>query len=351
MSMILASIIHQYRRDFEQQYAKKLLPSHRQAINAITRCRTPSVGEVQLHCHDCNLDTRQPQSCGHRSCPQCQNHAATQWLDRQQQKLLPVDYFMIAFTLPYELRPIAWRHQSVTYQALFEAAISTLKDFGDDPKHLGAEFAMTAVLHTHSRRLDFHPHLHVIVPGGGLLKARRQWKKVTGQYLFNAFALSHVFRARMLAALNDAGLPIPAALPKKWVVDVTSVGTGKPALAYLSAYLYRGVIREKNIIAHQNGTVTFNYIDGATGDTRSRTLRGPDFLWLVLQHVLPKGFRRVRDYGFLHGNAKKTLNLVQLVLRVIIDAVPPRTRPVFKCPKCRAPMRISAFIKATWLPG
>ena len=349
--MELASLIHQYHDAFEAKYANALLPSHHNAIDAMIRCRTPAAGEMQLHCNDCNTEINQAHSCGHRSCPKCQNHAATQWLDRQRLKLLPVEYFMVTFTLPCELRALAWRHQSVVYQCLFDAAISTLKTFGHNAKRLAADIGTTAVLHTHSRRLDFHPHLHIIVPGGGILKRTRQWKKMKGQYLFNARALAKVFRARLLTTLDDAGLSIPKDLPKKWIVNVKQIGTGEHALEYLSVYLYRGVISEKNIIANQNGKVTFTYLDSATGNTLSRTLDGADFLWLVLQHVLPKGFRRVRDHGFLHGNAKKILKLVQLVLRVVINTAPPRARPVFKCPKCQAPMRILAFIKAAWQPG
>jgi hypothetical protein len=122
-------------------------------------------------------------------------------------------------------------------------------------------------------------------------------------------------------------------------------------LKYLSRYLYRGVIHERNIVANQNGQVTFSYIDSDTGETRTRTLKGEDFLWRVIQHVLPKGFRRVRDYGFLHGNAKKLLSLVQLILRVVISAIPVRERPCVRCPKCQTPMQIVGFIRPAWQSG
>jgi len=210
---------------------------------------------------------------------------------------------------------------------------------------------MTAVLHTHSRRLDYHPHCHVIVPGGGIDKLRRQWKKVKGKYLFNEFALAKVFRARCLEAFNKAALTIPIGVPKKWVVDCAHVGRGKPALKYLSRYLYRGVISENAIVSVQDGLVTFNYTDSKTGKTQYRTLKGEDFCWLVLQHVLPKGFRRIRDYGFLHGNAKKVLKLVQLVLRVVVEIITLRPRPVLKCPHCQAPLAIIGFIQPNWQSG
>jgi hypothetical protein len=258
---------------------------------------------------------------------------------------------MVTFTLPYELRSLAWNFQAIIYSIMLACATSTLKDFGLNPQHLGADMGMTAVLHTNTRRLDFHPHIHIVVPGGGIDKRRRQWKKLKGKYLFNEFNLADVFRARFLDAINKAGLTLPIGVPQKWIVDCAHVGAGLPALKYLSRYLYRGVISEKNIISHRDGKGTFAYVESETGLTKHRTMKAEDFLWHVLQHVLPKGFRRVRDYGFLHGNAKKLLSLVQLVLRVMIEATPPRPRPVFKCPKCKSPMAITAFRRPAWLSG
>ena len=349
--MELAAIINQYYDAYIAKHADTVLPGQLKAMNAICRCRTPDSGELYVECPDCHHGQWHPLSCGHRSCPKCQNHEASQWIDRQQEKLLPVLYFMMTFTLPYELRSLTWHHQKMVYSLLFICISSTLKDFGLNPKNLGAEIGMTMVLHTHSRRLDFHPHVHVVVPGGGVDKHRRQWKKKKGKYLFNEFALAKVFRARFLMALKNAELPIPKNVPRKWVVDCDHVGKGITALKYLSRYLYRGVISEKNIISNQNGRVTFKYIESKTGKTRYRTLKGEDFLQLILQHVLPKGFRRVRDYGFLHGNAKKMLFLVQLILHVAIKGIEQRSRPSFKCPCCKAPMVVLGFRLNAWKPG
>ena len=349
--MEMASIINQYYDAFIIRYGDTALPGHLKALNAIRRCRTPDSGELYVRCTECNHGQWRPLSCGHRSCPQCQNHEASQWIDRQQAKLLPVLYFMAAFTLPYELRPLTWLHQKVVYSILFLCVSSTLKDFGLNPKNLGAEIGMTMVLHTHNRKRDYHPHIHAVAPGGGVDKHRRQWKKKKGKYLFNQDAMAKVFRARFLAALNEAGLPIPKRVPEKWVVDCSCVGKGIPALKYLSRYLYRGVISEKNIVSNQNGRVTFKYTESKTGNTLYRTLKGEDFLRLILQHVLPKGFRRVRDYGFLHGNAKRLLFLVQLILQVVIKGIKQRPRPVFKCPCCKSPMVIMGFRRTAWKPG
>lgn len=349
--MHLAAVIDQYHDAFQAKYGSQLLPGQLRAIDAISRCRTPAAGELYVQCTGCGHAAWKPHSCGHRSCPQCQNHEASLWLDRQQAKLLPAAYFLVTFTLPYELRFLAFNNQKLVYSLMFECASSTLKDFGTNPQNLGALIGMTAILHTHTRRLDYHPHIHFVVPGGGVDIARKQWKKKKGNYLFNEFALAKVFRARFLEALKKSGLCLPQPLPVKWVVDCTHTGKGKSALKYLSRYLYRGVISEKNIVSNQNGEVSFKYVDSRTGKIRYRTVKGEDFLWLVLQHVLPKGFRRARDYGFLHGNAKKLFSLVQLVLHVLIESCSLRTRLAFKCPKCNAPMHVTAFRWPAWAPG
>ena len=349
--MQLAPILEQYLDAFRAKYGSRLLPSHQRAINAITKCRTPEAGQLIVECSDCSHTVLQPRSCGHRNCPQCQNHETTLWLDRQQAKLLPVEYFMATFTLPYELRFLAWNNQALIYNLLFTCAAGTLIDFGLNPKNLGAKIGMTAVLHTHNRRLDYHPHIHVVVPGGGVDIARKQWKKKKSKFLFNEFALAKVYRARFLEAATKAGLRLPKSVPQKWVVDCRHTGKGASALKYLSRYLYRGVVAENNIVSNQGGNVTFKYVESRTGKTRYRTAKGEDFLWIVLQHVLPKGFRRVRDYGFLHGNAKKLLSLVQLVLQVLLQAGTPRSRPAFKCPKCRALMNILAIAQPRCSPG
>ena len=182
--MEMASIINQYYDVFTTKYGDTALPGHLKALHAILRCRTPDSGVLYIQCPDCDHSEWRPVSCGNRSCPKCQNHTASQWIDKQQCKLLPVPYFMATFTLPYELRPLAWFNQKSVYSIMFKCVSSTLKDFGLNPKNLGAEIGMTMVLHTNNRKLDFHPHIHAVVPGGGIDKRRRYWKKTKGKYLF-----------------------------------------------------------------------------------------------------------------------------------------------------------------------
>lgn len=341
--MELASIVNQYYDSFMAKYAHTLLPEQIKALNAIRRCRTPDSGEVYVRCNECGHYQWNPMSCGHRFCPKCQNHETSIWIDRQQDKLLPVPYFMVTFTLPYTFRPLAYCHQKKIYSFLFDCAASTLKDFALNPEFLGAEAGMIIVLHTHNRKLDYHPHVHVLIPGGGVDKQSKQWKKKKGKYLFNKKAMAKVFRARLLDMLNKEGFSIPHNAPKKWVAHCKYVGKGITAIKYLARYLYRGVISEKNITANRDGNVTFKYIESHTRKIKYRTIAGEDFLSLILKHVLPKGFRRARDYGFLHSNAKKWLQLLQIILRVIIDKIPLRPRPAFICARCNSQMLIVKF--------
>jgi hypothetical protein len=210
------------------------------------------------------------------------------------------------------------------------------------------------VLHTHSRPLDYHPHVHLGVPAAAIDAKRRLWrtKRSKGKrpYLFNHEALAKVFRAKLLAAITGEGLPLPARYPEKWVVDCKAVGSGETALVYLGRYLYRGVIREKDILACENGQVTFRYKEAESGRTKQRTVSGAKFLWLILQHVLPKGFRRARNFGFLHPNCKRLIGVLQL----LFGCDPKRglaflkSRPQIQCPCCGAPMKI---IRTRLLPA
>jgi hypothetical protein len=341
--MHLAEIIERYQARLQEQYATRLSPGMVNAMAAVCACRTEHYGQMLLHCPSCDTQQSSFHACGHRSCPRCQNYDTSQWLDRQALKLLPVDYFMVTFTLPYQLRSLTWQNQKQLYSMLIHCAVSTLADFGMNSPKLGADIGMTTVLHTHSRPLDYHPHVHIIIPGGCLNKRRKQWKKLRGKYLFNQSALAKVFRARFLQALADTALALPRNMPHRWVVHCKHVGKGLPALQYLARYLYRGVIRERDIIDDDGTHVTFRYLNSQTQTWRTRRVPGEVFLWLVFQHVLPKGFRRVRDFGFLHGNAKATLRLIQTVLRVV-HGIAVSLRPSFKCLSCGRPMLIMAFI-------
>jgi hypothetical protein len=193
------------------------------------------------------------------------------------------------------------------------------------------------VLHTHNRRLDFHPHVHLIIPAVAFDAKRRLWRSKNGGYLFDHEALAIVFRAKMLEGIRQAGLKLPGCYPAEWVVDCKAVGTGQQALVYLGRYLYRGVLPEKNIVSDRDGKVTFRYQNSKTKKWETCTLNGVEFLRKVLLHVLPKGFRRARNFGFLHPNSK-LVKLVQLIKQVVVP--PPKPRPAVSCACCGKPMLI-----------
>jgi hypothetical protein len=301
---------------------------------------------MQFHCSDCNQHQQAYHSCGHRSCPACQHQTNNQWLDRQRQKLLPVEYFMVTFTLPYQLRGFAWHHQRWVYQTLFEVAVKTLLSFAQRDKQLGVELGLTGVLHTHSRRLDYHPHVHFIVPNGGLSKDKSRWKQKHGRYLFNGRALAKGFRGKFIAAMKHGKFTLPSQTPRDWIAQCEHVGKGDSAFTYLARYLYRGVISENNILSHKDSQVTFQYKDSTTKQWQTKTEPAVQFLWRVLQHVLPKHLRRTRDYGFLHGNAKRTLQRLQLILRVQPPEIMPQTKKQHLCPCCGHPMKVIPFVRA-----
>ena len=248
---------------------------------------------------------------------------------------------MLTFTLPAQMRSLAWRRQKLIYDLLFKISWETLRCFGLNDQQLRGHLGATGVLHTHTRKLNFHPHVHLIVPAGALDCKHRLWRKKQGRYLFNQDNLAKVYRAKWLQALKANDLKVIATLPEDWVVDCQHVGRGHQALTYLGKYLYQGVLSERNILNVQHGKVTFRYTEN-TGVIKTRTLPGADFLWLLLQHVLPKGFRRARDYGFLHANSKTLIQLLQLLLHVVIHPVKAIPRAIIYCKHCGAEMVILA---------
>ena len=339
----LAELAREYRQPLVQTYGHLMKPEHHFALRALIDCRTPAYGEMTYRCDPCHQLQTWCHSCGHRFCPQCQHQTNSQWLARQQQKLLPVNYFMVTFTLPYEIRNWVWHHQRPVYAVLFESAVETLNTFASNDKKLLGKLGMTAVLHTHNRRLDYHPHVHLIVPASSFHQKTASLHTKTGDYLFNEFNLATVFRAKFLKALKQKGMQYPDSLPGKWVAQCQHVGSGEPALKYLARYLYRGVINQSNIIRHEHGEVSFRYKESKTKIWKVRTEPAIKFLWLVLQHVLPKGFRRARDYGFLHCLARQTLQRIQLLLKVSLETLKPVSRKPHRCPCCGNTMNFTLF--------
>ncbi len=223
---------------------------------------------------------------------------------------------MVTFTLPAQLRDLAWCHQKQIYRLMFDCVWETLQTFSRNDKQLKGDPGVIAVLHTHSRALAYHPHIHAVMPAAIVDKTNKLWRTKKGTYLFNHKALAKVFRAKMLTRLASEKILCPTVTPKKWIVDCKQVGSGDKALVYLGRYLYRGVIREKDILCCKDGQVTYRFQNSETKRWELRTVSGAKFLWLVLQHVLPRGFRRARNFGFLHPNSKQLIKVLQFVFKL-----------------------------------
>jgi hypothetical protein len=348
----LCTLIERFGLDYLMHHGTNALPSQRQALNAMKNCRSVLGPGMLAQCGDCGEQRVVPHSCGHRNCPHCQHFESQRWIERQTKALVPGSYFLITFTLPAQLRTLVWQHQRVLYAALMDCAWETLRTFSQNHRQLQGSPGAVAVLHTHSRKLEFHPHVHVAMPAAaldadkGLWRSLRKTSKGDG-YLFNHKALAKVFRAKFLAALSELGLQLPPDVPDAWVVDCKSVGDGQKALVYLGRYLYRGVIQEKDILRCENGRVTYRWRDSKTGKPAQRTVSGVEFLRLVLQHVLPKGFRRARNYGFLHPNSKRLIALLRLLVFRSCGKAPAEAaqaikseRPKLLCRCCGAAMAI-----------
>jgi hypothetical protein len=348
--MELSTLCERYRARYKVAHGKSTSEAQWSALNALTGCHTEQYGTLNLACQDCAGTQCRYRSCGHRFCNQCQQHSTQQWLERQTHKLLPVDYYLVTFTLPFELRTLAKAHSNTVLPLLMQCAAETLRRFGRNEQGLAADLGMCAVLHTTTRRLDYHPHVHIVVPGGGVNVERTEWRKLKGKYLFNGRTLGMAFRGAFLHALSQTGLSIPTT-PKRWIAQCEKVGKGLQTLQYLSRYLYRGVIGNHHILDDDGDNITFRYRDSETKLWETRTLPGEDFMALLLQHVLPKGLRRSRDYGFLHGNAKRILNIVQWVLRVPLPQMLAPKKAQFCCPRCKGKMRVVHMTPPRLLSG
>jgi hypothetical protein len=332
--ILLSHLVDRYQKDLESIHGHEMLPSHHQALRAMRRCRREGSDHMVLECQPCATTIRIPHSCGHRSCPHCQHHDSQQWIQRQTAKLLPVSYFMITFTVPAQLRSTFWQHQKQMYDLLIKASWQTIDSFARRDPKLKGRIGAHAVLHTHNRKLEYHPHLHMIVPAGAVDEKKGQWRCKTEHYLFPVANLAKVFRAKMFDGIKALGLKVKETLPDDWVVHCKQVGRGEQALIYLGRYLYRGVISEKNILSDSDGIITFRIKDNEGQEVIQR-LSGAEFLWRLLLHVLPKRFRRVRDFGLLHGNAKRIIQLVQLVLSVRLPwPTQQREQTPMLCPRC-----------------
>ena len=321
---------------------------HYRALQAIRRCRTQAMGGHIDRCDCCHGLHISYNSCRNRHCPTCQGHKREQWIRARESELLNVPYFHVVFTLPSEFNSYALSQGKIVYGSLFRAAWQTLQQFGHNPKHLGGSMGMIAVLHTWGQNMSLHPHLHCIVPGGGLSKSGT-WKtaKNKGKYLFNVKSMSKVFRAKYIAALRKSDLKIPQKIynevfNKKWVVYAKEPFRSPTyVIEYLGRYTHKIAISNHRImdVDRKNRKVTFTAKDyRRAGKKTSLTVSSAEFIRRFTLHILPKGFTRIRHYGILSSSWKKEkLPKLQAELATVKLEAIQRKEPLLhrQCPMCK----------------
>ena len=338
----VADIFRRHGDAFRVAQRGRLLPDQRRVMAAIEACRTAALGGHVEQCDDCGMVRIAYNSCRDRHCPKCQGLARAQWLADRQADLLPVPYFHVVFTVPAPIAAIALQNKAVVYDILLKAAAETIRIISADPQHLGAETGMIAILHTWGQTLTHHPHAHCVVPGGGLAPDRR-WVDCRPNFFLPVRVLSRLYRRVFLERLqaafdrgeleffgNLAGFREPAAFARhlkplrnvEWVVYAKRpFGGPQQVLEYLGRYTHRVAIANSRLLACENDRVRFRWKDyRADNKSKVMTLEVDEFIRRFLLHVLPKGFRRIRHFGFL-ANACRTAKLP--VIRAALQAPEP----------------------------
>jgi hypothetical protein len=328
----VADVIREYGDAFAVRYGSTLTAAQRQALSALAACRTAALGGHVERCADCNRERIAYNSCRNRHCPKCQALTRARWLEREAKLLLPVPYYHVVFTLPDEIAELALANRVVCYNALFAAASASLRNVAANPKRLGAQLGILMVLHTWGQNLHHHPHVHCVVTGGGLscnargvVDADAAWRSCRPGFFLPVRVLSRVFRGKYLelvrAAYEQGKLVFPARLhalsdafaawlrplyAKEWVVYAKRpFGGPEQVLKYLARYTHRVAISNSRLLALEEGRVTFRYKDYAEDSQhKTLTLDAVEFLRRFVQHVLPKGFTKIRHYGLLANRAR-----------------------------------------------
>jgi hypothetical protein len=324
--------------------------SHRKAISAIQQCQSGHYGYSLYQCQSCEAQHRVNRSCGNRHCPQCQQQKTHQWLQHHLDKQLPGPHFLLTFTVPETLRPFMRTHQRLAYQALFQASSTALKRLAKDTRFIGTDLpGFTGILHTWGRQLQYHPHIHYIVPGGGLSEDRTTWRPSRANFFVPVKALSPIYRALFKDDMRQAGL-LASIAPEVWTIpwNVHSQANhnGHSAFTYLAPYVFRVAISNSRIVSLKDRTVTFTYRKVGSARQRTTRLDVMEFLRRFLQHVLPDGFMKVRHFGLLHASCAIPLDTIRLLIMQAhpIESQPPQPTPpqplAARCPTCGAPMRV-----------
>jgi Putative transposase/Transposase zinc-binding domain len=353
----VADVLRRYGAAYLEHFAESMPAEHKKVLHAICACRTGALGTVLYLCESCGTMHAMGRSCGNRHCPTCQQDKAKAWLEKQTARLLRCPYFLVTFSIPAGLRGLVRRHQRIAYPALFDASCAAIKALAADPKYVGTvRCGFFGVLHTWGRTLDYHPHVHYVVPAGGISEDGSQWLPSRVDYFVPVRALSVLFRAKFRDALGRAGLlphVDPAVWRQKWVVHSKAVGDGRASLKYLAPYVFRVAISDRRIVACDDGRVTFSYRRSGSNRWRKMTVDAFEFIRRFLQHVLPSGFPKVRHYGFLSPNSRMSIDAVRwlvtlhhwLTYRLVCSAPQEgASGPRIRCPRCGGPVQVLAFL-------
>ena len=370
MAVELAEIFRQYGPAYRQKYASRMPASHLKAMRAtpalapgasVEQCRTETLGGQVYVCSACGETRYSYHSCCNRHCPKCQNEKAQDWLENQQALLLPVPYFLLTFTLPAGFHEVTRSHQRLLYDLFFKTSAAATQQLAQEPRWLGGQIGMVGVLQTWGRNLAYHPHLHYLVPGGGWSTDRQSWLPARNKFFLPVPALSKVFRGKLQQALRHTACyaRIPANVwQQKWVVHCEGVDSGLSALKYLAPYIFRVALSNNRILKLEGDRVTFRYRATETGAEKRCTLGAEEFMHRFLQHVLPKGFVKVRYYGFFAATQRAKLISLQQQLSQLPAPIPsaqtqpPDTgqtqpSPNLLCPQCGQPMLFQQTLPPT----
>jgi hypothetical protein len=334
----LAEAVRRHWPSYALKYGSRIPPAHARAAQAILRCRTVEAGMVYYRCGECGKMEAAPISCGHRACNGCGQHKALQWEARQKSRLLPVPYHLVTFTVPSEFRNLFRSHQRLCYDLLFRESAGALSDLAADPRHLGGQIGMTGVLQTWTRDLRYHPHVHYLVPGGAI--SATGWVRPKNPEVFVPVKpLAVRMRNRFRAARKTADFKLYLTIPhdawcKPWNADARPVGSGARAFDYLARYVQKTALDAARIGTITDQTVSIGFTDRESSQARTVVLSGEAFLRRFLQHVLPRGFVRVRHFGYLSAAACGSYQRVRALLRAgAVRLLLPETPP-HCCPAC-----------------
>ncbi len=337
-------VIERFAEAFWLRHGHTVTVDQRKALQAILQCRTPALGGHRYDC-DCGHTHFACHSCNHRLCPQCGAAGNAEWVDRQLEKLLPVPYFLVTFTLPAQLRPIALRRHELI-EGFFKDASEALRQLLADPKRTGfTKSGFFGVYQSWTQQMRFHPHLHFVVPGVGLSARNKAVRLKKSDYLTHAQALANRLRTLLLNRLKNDGLIDTALFWKlwnmEWVCDIKPAGTGANAVKYLGQYVHHSVISDHRLVAFEGDGVRIRYKNRDTGRFESVRIPGVEFIRRFLLHALPAGFHRIRYRGFLHARGKPSLQWLQTLLDARLpkpEASEPACTP-YLCPRCGTPLR------------